>query len=131
MDMLSRTMNGMNNLIYDLEDDSHALCSQNHEVYTKYLIKIMNNDLKFNSRNEIMFQGDQFNLIICSWISILKSLMVRRSVFLEPNKLKNPINGRKSEQLRDLLMTSFMKFLMKMNLKNTKNVLGGWTIVAI
>lgn len=91
----------------------------------------MNNDLKFDSRNEIMFSGDQFNLIICSWISILKSLMVRRSAFLEPNKLKNPINGKKSEQLRDQLMKFFLEFLKQLDLKKTKNTLGSWTILSI
>lgn len=130
MDELTRTMKQMNDLIYSLNSESNSLCCEKHQNYTKYLISVMNNNLKFNSRNEILFMGDEFNLMVCSWISILKSLMVRRSAFLEPNKVKNPINGKKSDKLRDMLLRNFMRFLSELDLKSTKNILGPWVIKA-
>jgi hypothetical protein len=67
--------------------------------------------MHFEPRKEVMCQGDQVNLVVSIWISILKMIIMRRSVYLEASKIDLPINRQKSIKLRKFLLDSFENFM--------------------
>ena len=97
--------------LYKIRKQSFGYGNVHYTAQTVKLIEIMNNTTRFVARKEVIYQGDKLNLIIEVWISILKCIGARRSVYLEASKYGNIMNYRKSDKIREDIAFLFEYFI--------------------
>lgn len=118
MDNLYGSLQSICDQVYDLEEDSPSLCQERHQHLMKTLVNVMNRNHKFNSREQIVYQGDEFNLLMNIWISVIRALVVKRNSALESSKIRVVLNGLKSERLKEQMTGYFIGFLKAVKLSS-------------
>ena len=83
----------------------------------------MNKNYKFKPRDQIAYQGDEFNLLMNIWISVIKAFIVKRNSVLESSKLRVVLNGLKSEKLKEQMTGHFLGFLKAINVSSLEQKL--------
>lgn len=116
-DEMSELLKPMEKLVYILYDEGGYIGNPHHLECCQKLTEFMNNTLSFNSREEMIYQGDKLNLIVNIWISLLKSVVTLRTVSLESSKFGKIHIARKSEILRDDILDQFKRFMKGVNFK--------------
>lgn len=125
-DEMSELLKPMEELVYILYDEGGYIGNPHHLDCCQKLTEFMNNTLVFNSREEIIYQGDKLNLIVNIWISLLKSVVTLRTVSLESAKFNRPVIGRKSEVLRDEILNQFKRFMKGVNFEYLDSAVPTW-----
>ena len=116
-DFLFNNLEKMYKKIDALKQVTADVGSEEQQFFLRCMIDICNKSLSFDPRKTFEFQGDIFNLILNAWISILKTLMVKRSAMLDCSKLNNPENLMKSYKLRQFILKFFFVFMKKLDLR--------------
>ena len=111
LDNLNGSLQGLSDQVYDLEESCPRICQETHSKLMKELVNMMNRNLRFVPREQISFQGDEFNLLMNIWISIIKAMMVKRNSTLESSKLRVLLNGKRSRKLKEQMTGYFLGFL--------------------
>lgn len=114
-DEMNELLKPMEKLVYILYDEGGYIGNPHHLDSCDKLLKFMNRTLVFNSREELIYQGDKLNLIVNIWISLLKSVITLRSVSLESSKFGRPLKAKMSDVIRDEIIKSFKMFMKKIN----------------
>lgn len=62
-------------------------------------------------RENLNVMGDHCNMLVESWIMILRSLVSQRTVYLEATRAENTLNKQKSDKLKQQIFSAFFNFI--------------------